>query len=90
MGNKKGHNKRAKVGDFAMTLIMKFFVFVVNFQHQHRSATLWTFQRIISKRKKNGMSPIKKRTKISFLFSRDTFMQFPFLPVMLGIDAIVA
>ena len=49
MGNKKGHNKRAKVGDFAMTLIMKF-----------------------------------------FLFSRDTFMQFPFLPVMLGIDAIVA
>lgn len=24
MRNKKGHNKRAKVGDFAMTLIMKF------------------------------------------------------------------
>ena len=62
-------------------------VFVVNFQHQHRSATLWTFKRIISKRKKNGMSPIKKRTKISFLFRRDTFMQFLFLFVMLGIDA---
>lgn len=29
MRNKKGHNKRAKVGDFAMTLIMKLFVFLV-------------------------------------------------------------
>ncbi len=28
MRNKKGHNKRVKVGDFAMTLIIKLFVFL--------------------------------------------------------------
>ena len=63
---------------------------IITVKKSHGLTAAWTFKRIISKRKKNGMSPIKKRTKISFLFRRDTFMQFLFVFVMLGIDTIVA